>query len=62
MNKATFRSLSNELEIKLNNGKTITKTFNSRALFSANKEEKFELVKKYLVGFLELKNVTLAIR
>lgn len=61
MNKALFRSLSNELTIKLATGEIITKTFASKSLFSAQKAEKKDILKKYIVGFLKINDIALAI-
>lgn len=62
MNKAKFYSLSNELTIQLANGDTLTKTFASKILSSANKAEKIKMIRKYVLGFLKLKNTTLVMR
>lgn len=62
MNNATFHSLSNTLTITLTTGKVIKKTFASKNLFSSEKSEKIEMLKKYIVGFLQITNVALSIK
>ena len=62
MNKAIFSSALNELKIVLSNGQVISKTFRNRALFEGDRTTKIEILRKYILGSLELTNVSLKIK